>query len=73
MAHIIISCQSFLCILKQGCCTAAGVLLVMLAVDLYLYGEATITPINFLISNLVNGFARLYGVNPWYWNVVVVG
>lgn len=49
---------------------AAGILVSMasgLICDLWLYGEFTLTPWNYLRVNLIEGKASTFGTSPWYY------
>jgi phosphatidylinositol glycan class B len=41
-------------------------LILGLAVDYWFYSTLTFTPLNYFVSNIVNGNASKFGVSPWY-------
>lgn len=43
------------------------VVLLGVALDSLYYGRFTITPLNYLISNLIDGKAASFGTSPWYY------
>lgn len=38
-----------------------------IAVDSFFRGSFTITPLNFLKSNIFNNVGEWYGTQPWFW------
>lgn len=36
--------------------------------DSYLYGAATLVPLNFLRFNVLEGHSRIFGEQAWHWN-----
>jgi phage shock protein PspC (stress-responsive transcriptional regulator) len=72
LLHKIYYNNSFNAFLISGFVVALPIIGVCIAFDSLYFGELTLTPINFLKANILEGLSRYFGVDPFYRYVFVL-